>query len=170
MSEFLLVLAALISVGAAIGVISSKEAVHSALYLTVHLLGVAALYLFLHHQFLAVAQMLVYAGAVMVVFIFAVTTLSPHEEPLKLMDQNGLPLVGVGAGLFAFVGLAWTYRNSALTNQAPVEVSGEMVPASQFAYDLFGPFLLPFEGTAFLLLTALVGAIILGGRRRIGDG
>ena len=171
MSEFLLVFAALITLGAAVGVISSKEAVHSALFLTVHLLGVAALFLALHHQFLAVAQMLVYAGAVMVVFIFAVTTLSPHEEPLKLLDQNGLPLVGVGAGIFAFIGLFWTFQNGPIANvtnstDAPVDLA----PASSFAYDLFGRFLLPFEGTAFLLLTALIGAIILGGRRQVGDG
>lgn len=169
MSDLLLLLTALVTVGAAIGVIASKEAVHSALYLTVHLLGVAAIFLALQHQFLAVAQMLVYAGAVMVVFIFAVTTLSPAEEPLKLLDQNGLPLVGVGAGLLAFTGLFWSVRDSGLK---AVSESSEVAlkPASDFAYDLFGPFLLPFEGTAFLLLTALVGAIILGGRRQIGDG
>lgn len=182
MSDFLVLFASLVTLGAAIGVISSKEAVHSALYLTVHLLGIAGLFLALQHQFLAVAQMLVYAGAVMVVFIFAVTTLSPDEEPLKLLDQNGLPLVGVGAGLFGFFGLFWTYNQSstvaqmhqaaeaaAQANQADGALPN-LAPASQFAYDLFGPYLLPFEGTAFLLLTALVGAIILGGRRQIGDG
>jgi NADH-quinone oxidoreductase subunit J len=182
MLDFLVVLASLVTLVSAIGVISSKEAVHSALYLTVHLLGIAGLFLHLHHQFLAVAQMLVYAGAVMVVFIFAVTTLSPEEEPLKLLDQNGLPLVGVGAGFFAFVGLFWTYQTSskltemhataekiALAEKA-ADTLPELTPASHFAYDLFGPYLLPFEGTAFLLLTALVGAIILGGRRQIGDG
>ncbi|MCA9781054.1 MAG: NADH-quinone oxidoreductase subunit J [Candidatus Eremiobacteraeota bacterium] len=171
MSEFLIAFAGLITLVAAIGVISSKEAVHSALYLTVHLLGIGALFLALHHQFLAVAQMLVYAGAVMVVFIFAVTTLSPHEEPLKLLDQNGLPLVGVGAGIFAFIGLFWTYQNNQIANLTQqAESAVELAPASSFAYDLFGRFLLPFEGTAFLLLTALIGAIILGGRRQIGDG
>lgn len=182
MSDFLVMFASLVTLGSAIGVISSKEAVHSALYLTVHLLGIAGLFLALQHQFLAVAQMLVYAGAVMVVFIFAVTTLSPHEEPLKLMDQNGLPLVGVGAGIFAFIGLFWTYNQSQAVEQMhklAVAASNsqqgdgnlpELTPASHFAYDLFGPYLLPFEGTAFLLLTALVGAIILGGRRQVGDG
>lgn len=182
MNDFLLILAIAVTLGSAIGVVSSKEAVHSALYLTVHLLGIASLFLFLHHQFLAVAQMLVYAGAVMVVFIFAVTTLSPDEEPLKLLGQNGFPLIGVGAGVFAFIGLFWTYNTSdalremhqnaetiAMAEKA-AEKLPELAPASHFAYDLFGPYLLPFEGTAFLLLTALIGAIILGGRRQIGDG
>jgi NADH-quinone oxidoreductase subunit J len=182
MIDFLVIVASLVAFVSAIGVVSSKEAVHSALFLTVHLLGIAGLFLALQHQFLAVAQMLVYAGAVMVVFIFAVTTLSPEEEPLKLLGQNGLPLVGVGAGAFAFLGLFWTYQNSDSLVQmhdtadkiAKAEKAAgtlpDLTPASHFAYDLFGPYLLPFEGTAFLLLTALVGAIILGGRRQIGDG
>lgn len=171
MADLFFALLAAVTVFAAIGVIASREAVHSALCLTLHLLGVGALYLGLHHQFLAVAQMLVYAGAVMVVFMFAVTTLSPAEEPLKLLGQNGLPIVGIGIGLMTFGGLFWSFSISSLQARMPSGTNPEgLVPVKDFAYDLFGPFLLPFEGTAFLLLTALVGAIILGGRRQVGDG
>ena len=97
------------------------------------------------------------------------TTLAPHEEPLNLTAKNGLPLLGLATGLLAFGGIFWGVSSSNVDAQL---VSGEpgLVPASNFAADLFGPFLLPFEGTAFLLLTALIGAIILGGRRQVGDG
>ena len=169
MADILLIALALVTVAAAIGVVASREAVYSALCLTAHLLGVAALFLVLHHQFLAVAQMLVYAGAVMVVFMFAVTTLSPAEEPLKVLGQNGLPLVGLGAGLMAFGGLFWSFSTSQLESRILSTPTDSLPDASVFAYDLFGPFLLPFEGTAFVLLTALIGAMILGGRNK-GNG
>lgn len=168
MPDFLLGLAALLTVFAAFGVIVSREAVHSALCLTVHLLGVGALFLALTHQFLAVAQLLVYAGAVMVVFMFAVTTLSPKEEPLRLLPINWKASAGMVAGVGVFAALwASIGRSDVGARQSP---AGGLIPVQTFATDLFGPFLLPFEGTAFLLLVALVGAVILGGRRQLGDG
>lgn len=168
MPDFLLGLAALLTVFAAFGVITSREAVHSALFLTVHLLGVGTLFLALTHQFLAVAQLLVYAGAVMVVFMFAVTTLSPKEEPLRLLPINWKAFGGVLAGLAVFAALWVSIGRSGVNERlAP---AGGLIPVQTFALDLFGPFLLPFEGTAFLLLVALIGAVILGGRRQLGDG
>ena len=170
MADFLLVFIGLITAGSAVMVITSKDAVHSALFLTLHLLGIGGLFLALHHQFLAVAQMLVYAGAVMVVFMFAVTTLAPDEEPLNFFRNNGLPLFGLLTGALTLGAVLWTVSSAELTKRVPAGSGEELPAASGFAADLFGPFLLPFEGTAFLLLTALVGAVILGGRRQIGDG
>lgn len=168
MNDILLLFLGGITLLAALGVIMSKEAVHSALYLTVHLLGIGGLFLALHHQFLAVAQMLIYAGAVMVVFMFAVTTLAPDEEPLKLLTKDFVPLIGLAVGSLVFGFLFWGFSQTDLGKH---ELSNtKLTEASQFASDLFGPFLLPFEGTAFLLLTALIGAVLLGGRRQIGDG
>lgn len=168
MHDFFLILAALITVGCAVGVIASKEAVHSALFLSVHLLGVGALFLALTHQFLAVAQLLVYAGAVMVVFMFAVTTLSPKEDPFKILGN--LPsLAAIAVGAAGFAALAFSIVASRLHDHTAAS-SPELVTVRSFALDLFGPFLLPFEGTAFLLLVALIGAVILGGRRQLGDG
>lgn len=175
MPDILLAITALTTVFAAFGVIASREAVHSALFLTVHLLGVGTMFLALTHQFLAVAQLLVYAGAVMVVFMFAVTTLSPREEPLKVLPHGWkdlgqwLPLGGIFVGVSVFAVL-WTSLSSSALNERLSIASTGLMPVQSFALDLFGPFLLPFEGTAFLLLVALIGAVILGGRRQLGDG
>lgn len=169
MPDLILVLVAIVTVFCAIGVIASREAVHSALFLTAHLVGVAVLFLALTHQFLAAAQVLVYAGAVMVVFMFAVTTLSPKEEPLRFFPLHPLPVMGFGAGMVMFGLLLRTFSVSQLSERLPAG-GDELVPIQSFALDLFGPFLLPFEGTAFLLLVALIGAVILGGRRQRGDG
>jgi NADH-quinone oxidoreductase subunit J len=167
--DFLLALAALLTVFCAFGVIVSREAVHSALFLTVHLLGVGSLFLALTHQFLAVAQLLVYAGAVMVVFMFAVTTLSPKEDRVSMLPVKPLPTIGILTGVGCFALLHISLRGGGLTDRLP-PTDSQLVTIQAFALDLFGPFLLPFEGTAFLLLVALIGAVILGGRRQLGDG
>ena len=169
MPDLVLVIVAIVTVVCAFGVIASREAVHSALFLTVHLLGVGALFLSLTHQFLAVAQLLVYAGAVMVIFMFAVTTLSPKEEPLRFFPLRPLPMMGFAAGAVVFGLLIRVFSSASLNDRLPL-TGFELVPIQDFALDLFGPFLLPFEGTAFLLLVALIGAVILGGRRQRGDG
>ena len=169
MPDPLLILAALLTVFCAFGVIMSREAVHSALFLTIHLLGVGSLFLALTHQFLAVAQLLVYAGAVMVVFMFAVTTLSPKEDPLQLFPLKPLNVFGILAGGAAFGLLLLSLGRADLSDRRP-PADSSLVTIQSFALDLFGPFLLPFEGTAFLLLVALIGAVLLGGRRQLGDG
>ena len=171
MPDIIVGVLSLLTIFMAVGVVVSKEAVHSALCLTTHLLGVGGIYLALNHQFMAVAQLLVYAGAVMVVFMFAVTTLNPSEDPLKLMDDGGLPLVGILVGSGVFASLLMGVKQAGLSLFLKPEV-GEpsLVTVQSFALDLFGPYLLPFEGTALVLLTALIGAIILGGRRQMGDG
>lgn len=169
MSDLLLALAALLTVFCAFGVVTSREAVHSALFLTVHLLGVGSLFLALTHQFLAVAQLLVYAGAVMVVFMFAVTTLSPKEDPIQLLPVKPLPAFGILAGLCTFILIQTGLSRAGLNLRLPPP-GNSLVSVQSFALDLFGPFLLPFEATAFLLLVALIGAVILGGRRQLGDG
>jgi NADH-quinone oxidoreductase subunit J len=169
MSDPLLILAALLTVFSAFGVIMSREAVHSALFLTIHLLGVGSLFLALTHQFLAVAQLLVYAGAVMVVFMFAVTTLSPKEDPLQLFPLKPLNVFGILAGIAVYGLLLVSVGRAELSDRLP-PVDNSLVTIQSFALDLFGPFLLPFEATAFLLLVALIGAVLLGGRRQLGDG
>lgn len=163
MGSVALVILAIVSVLTAAGVVFSKNAVHSALFLTVHLIITALLYLSLSFQFLGIAQLVIYAGAIMVVFLFAVTVLAPEEE-LSLSLTEGTRLSGVLVGLIiggclvAAVGVGATGMNGTMPPQT-VEV---------FAKSLFGRYVLPFEGTAFVLLVALIGAVLLGHRRLRG--
>ncbi len=144
------------------GVVGAPSAVYSALFLTVNLLAVGVLFLTLSSQFLAVAQLLIYAGAVMVVFMFAVTILSPDEEGPD--SDNTLRLGGLAVGVVTLMVLAFTVRDGGPRG------SGEasLTTVESFAQELFGRFLLPFEGTAFLLLVALIAAVVLGTRKREG--
>lgn len=166
MVDPILILTGLIAVGAAVGVVASREAVGSALFLTLHLVGMAGLFLALTFQFLAVAQVLVYAGAVMVVFLFAVNTLTPIPEPFRWTDSGGLPIIGLLSGLALCIGTVFAIWSSGALSGLSVADSHELETVQTFALNLFGPFLFPFEATAFVLLVALIGAVILGGRVR----
>jgi NADH-quinone oxidoreductase subunit J len=160
--DVLVTILATLAVVSACGVVFSRQAVHSALYLTGNLLSIALLYLVMHLQFLAVAQMLIYAGAIMVVFLFAVTVLSPTEN-LQIHFTDRTRLLGVCVAAFVGAGL------SAILARAAVSESSMGAPPSrldEIAAQLFGRFVLPFECIAFVLLIALMGAVLLGHRRQ----
>ena len=152
---------AVLAVLSALGVVLSPQAVHSALFLTFNLLCVAVLYLLMSFHFLGAAQLLVYAGAIMVVFLFAVTVLAPEEElQAKLTDSyrlTGLVVASMLGG--ALVAVA---RTATLDPANPQTFAGGV---GEFATQLFGKFVFAFEGTAFILLVALIGVVLLGYRR-----
>jgi NADH-quinone oxidoreductase subunit J len=159
------ILLSLIAGLSALGVVFSRQVVHSALCLTVNLLSVGLLYLSMGLQFLGMAQLLIYAGAIMVVFLFAVTVLSPDEEKdLHTANLHLFAGVGAAAALGAALGVtAWTNHQITIGNTPPGTVH-------EFADGLFHKFVFPFEATAFLLLVALFGAVLLGHRRLKASG
>ncbi|MBI3928230.1 MAG: NADH-quinone oxidoreductase subunit J [Armatimonadetes bacterium] len=163
MKDFGMVVLGVLSVFSALGVIAAPGAVYSALFLTAHLMVIAILFLTLSAQFLAAAQLLIYAGAVMVVFLFAVTVLAPDEEPLYVLRDHWLRVGGLLMGAVLAGGLIQTFL-SAGPFAGPGNLSEGTVES--FAVQLFGRFLLPFEATAFLLLVALIAAVVLGRGRR----
>lgn len=155
------VIVAVLAVLSGLGVILSAEAVHSALFLTCNLLCVAVLYLLMSLHFLGAAQLVVYAGAIMVVFLFAVTVLAPEEE-IKAKWSDSYRLTGLlVASLFGGALIAVTRT----ANLDPFSPMANVGPVRDFAAALFGRFVFPFEGTAFVLLVALIGVVLLGHRR-----
>ena len=158
-----LLLLAAISVLTGMGVVFSKNAVYSALSLTLNLIVMAVFYLTLSLQFLGIAQLLIYAGAIMVVFLFAVTVLAPEEE-LSLSLTEGTRISGLVVG--AVIGGCLV--TALVAGVKPITTVDTPSSAEAFAAQLFGRFVLPFEGTAFVLLVALIGAMLLGHRRLRG--
>jgi NADH-quinone oxidoreductase subunit J len=154
---------ALLAVGSALGLVLRKNPIHGALFLIVNLGCVAVFYLMLGAEFLAAAQVIVYAGAIMVLFVFAIMVLIPGKEetgpdPRRRLRLWALP---VGALLFLQV-VAWPLlsRRTAPTGAPPamggVEAIGRL---------LFTDYLFPFELTSVLLLAAMVGVLLLARRR-----
>ena len=164
MTDLLLLLLGLVGVGSALGVVAFRNAVHSALSLTLNLLTVAVCFLILGAQFLAAAQVLVYAGAIMVLFLFSVTLLAPREAPRLLVGGWGQRLALL-LGVLVAGALSWLACEAVYGR---VERSAVHGTTEGFSALLLGPYALPFEATAFVLLTAVVGAVILG-KGTVGD-
>jgi len=158
--------AAIGALGGAIGVIAMRNPFYSVLALIVHLFSLAILFLLLTAAFVAAAQVVVYAGAVMVLYVFVVAYVGGGTES-AWESIPGQRLLAPLLGLALFVELAVAVLASsllALGQDGPQVSSGFGDPAA-IGYLLLEKFLLPFEASSILLLLAAVGAIVLAGRR-----
>jgi NADH-quinone oxidoreductase subunit J len=158
--------AALFAVGGAVGVVMLRNPFYSVLALVLHLIALAALFLLLHAQFLAASQIIVYAGAVMVLYVFVAAYIGGVDEPLS---PSG-PLVTLaplfaGALFIELVVAALGSGLSAIKSEGATVGPGFGGPA-QFGQLLLTRFLIPFEAASYLLLVAAVGAVLLARRRR----
>ncbi|MGI9859778.1 NADH-quinone oxidoreductase subunit J [Moorella naiadis] len=156
-SALLFWLLAAITIAAALAVVLLKNIVHSALYLVLTFVGVAGLYILLQAEFLAAVQLLVYAGAVAVLIVFAVMlTRRGDIKASNLFNINYLAAGVVSLALFVVILLA--------TGRVTWTGSPGMAPGSNvgaIAGAFLGRFAIPFEVAAVLLLVAMVGAILL---------
>lgn len=169
--EILFFVLAVATVASAIGVITFRNAVYSALSLILTLLFLAMFYLLLGAMFIAVVQILIYAGAIMVLFLFVVTMLAPDtqvEENDRIAWQRiaagllGVVLIG-SLSYLIFTGFNQAQPVSAGSNgfQHVVQTQGDI---QAFGLALFSNFLFPFEVTSLLIIVAIVGALVFGRR------
>jgi NADH-quinone oxidoreductase subunit J len=168
MSAVVFFIAAIGAIAGAIGVVSLRNPFYSVLALVGHLLSLAALFLLLRAEFIAAAQVVVYAGAVMVLYLFVVSYIGGGANQITPGGSN-LRLVAGAAVLALFAELAIAVLGSGLkaidSDGAPY-VSGFGSP-EQIGEALLTKFLFPFEVASLLLLVAAVGAVVLA-RRRVG--
>lgn len=159
MLEYLIFgVAALITLGAGIAVVTEKNILHSAFFLVLSFFGVAALYVMLEAPFLAVAQILIYIGAIAVLIIFAIM-LTRRLLSEDLIQRNA-QWFWSALGALAFFGVLaliifevnWPALQTAVPED-PIVLLGE---------GLLSTYLIPFEIASVLLLAALIGAIIIG--------
>jgi NADH:ubiquinone oxidoreductase subunit 6 (subunit J) len=170
MAEVLFFIAATGAIAGAIGVIRLENPFYSVLSLVAHLLSLAALFLLLRAEFIAAAQVVVYAGAVMVLYVFVVAYVGGAEPQIRPFAPG---LRGLSV-LFAAVILIELWI--ALLGTGLKGVDGEGAPfdpafgtPKQLGEALLTKFLLPFELASLLLLVAAVGAVVLARRRRGTD-
>lgn len=151
---------AVVAVGAALGMLLSRNAVYAALFLILNLATIAVFFLLLSAPFIALVQITVYAGAIMVLFLFVIMLLGaerlareetlPWQRPLAI----GLGLILLVEGIYAifFTGVAPPVQGLAQLDFGSPATVGEF---------LFSQYLLPFEAVSVLLLVAMIGAIVL---------
>ena len=151
---------AVVMAAAAIGVVTMKNIVHAALALVVVLAGVAAQYVLLQAEFLGIVQVLIYIGAVIVLFLFGIMlTRAPMRKSTEY-DNDQRPLAGAVAllifGVLAYL-LAGEFSGDRLNVVQPTQTSA-------IADSIFRTYVVAFEAVSMLLLAALIGAIVLARR------
>jgi len=156
--------------GFAVLVVSTKDTVHSVLFLVLDFLFVAALYVLLGAPFLAVIQVLVYAGGIVVLYLFVVMLVNLRRPPEAHQDPHRRTKLGFGLAAAVLVELAAIAAYSsarpasldtALTTATGLPVSGN---TEQVGWLLYTNYLIPFEIASVLLLVAMIGAIVLAKR------
>ena len=155
------------AVGGAVAVIAMRNPFYSVLALVVHLVALAGLFLLLYAQFIAAAQVVVYAGAVMVLYVFVAAYVGAAEEPLwePIPGQRFLaPLLAAALLVELAIAIIGTGL-SALDSDGPTLPAGFGTP-SQVGNLLLERFLIVFEAASLLLLVAAVGAVTLAARSR----
>lgn len=171
MEQAVLIIAGVLAIASALGVVLLPSAVNSALMLLLNLLSLATLFLLLHAQFMFVAQLIIYAGAILVLFLFVLTLLNPQGENVlqdkKRVQQAGTLSLGLFMGCILAGGLIYAFTNGPQPTLAAtvIQPGSTYGTVEQFGKDLFTLFLLPFELTSLVLLVALIGAVVLGKRR-----
>lgn len=151
---------AVIAVGSALGMLVSRNAVYSVLFLIVNFATVAVFYLLLEAPFIAIAQITVYAGAILVLFLFVIMLLGAEQlrNPHTMPWQRPMAVV-FGLVLLAETGyIIWTQQGSLPAGSPLPKGFGSPQAIGNL---LFNQYLLPFEITSILLLAAMVGAIVL---------
>ncbi len=159
----LFLILAVVSVSTALGMLLSKNSVYSALYLVLNFATVAVFYLLLGAPFIAISQVTVYAGAIMVLFLFVIMLLGAEQlAPGKVLPLQKWIAVGLAVTLILEAGYLLITRNATPGLIIRPDASLNTVESLQeIGKALFTDYLLPFEATSILLLVAMVGAIVL---------
>jgi NADH-quinone oxidoreductase subunit J len=167
MSQVLFFIAAIGALGGAIGVVVIRNPFYSVLALVFHLISLAALFLLLRAEFVAAAQVIVYAGAVMVLYVFVVAYIGGSDEPLSA-GPTALKILGPLFALALAIELCIAMLGTALkgiTGKGAPYISGFGTPA-HIGKLFLTTYLFPFEVASLLLLVSAIGAVVLARRRR----
>ncbi|HET9939649.1 MAG TPA: NADH-quinone oxidoreductase subunit J [Candidatus Eisenbacteria bacterium] len=166
-SAFLFAMFAGIAIGCSLGVIFHRNPVHCALMLVGVLLSVSGLFILLNASFLAALQVLVYAGAIMVLFLFVLMLLNLKGEN-PLLTRGAAKGFGILFAIVVFVELLWTVLSPQVEagsmGAVPTVPRGFGSPAA-IGRVLYTVWLYPFEITSILLLIAVIGAVVLAKRK-----
>jgi NADH-quinone oxidoreductase subunit J len=148
----------------ALGVVSTKNIVHAAIYLLITLLGVSVIFLLEFAEFLALVQILVYAGAITIVLLFAVMLTRDIDQKDMENNSNRAWMALITFGIFIVFTLSIWYQNWSIT-----EIIYDAPNSFRLlATALFSEFLVPFEIASLVLLVALIGAVVLTKEGRDG--
>lgn len=156
------VLVGAVSLAAAFGVVMSRQPVHSALFLLTNFATLAVLYITLEAQFLAAAQVIVYAGGIVILILFVIMLVGGDTNEFSAAQRTWSRAVGLALGIILLLAVSYSFlqRMMPLPDDPALLLQGGAPQAVGSA--LFADYVLPFELVAVLLLVALIGALVLG--------
>jgi NADH-quinone oxidoreductase subunit J len=160
-TQILFWLLSVLALFSALMVVTSKNPIYSVLWLIITFFCISGHYILLNAQFLAIVNIIVYAGAIMVLFLFVIMlmNLNKDQEPQK---NKWLKLAGaVTSGCLLLV-LVAALRNSEMKNQVAEVGKGNIGLIQNLGHALFNDYVVPFEISSILFLSAMVGAVVLG--------
>jgi NADH-quinone oxidoreductase subunit J len=163
MQTALFIIFGLAAIAGALNLLFQRHPINSALSLVVVMMSLAVLYWSLGAEFLAAAQVIVYAGAVMVLFVFVVMLLNAGEEE-RTHGSRIAYIAGIpgAAAIFCLLSFVFLKNKTALgTTQLGGYLSGAISNITEISHTLFTSLLLPFEATSILILVAILGAVVL---------
>ncbi len=167
-AQILFFLLAIVAIAAGLGMLLSKNPVSSVLWLILNLFCIAGLYLTLNAQFIAVVQILIYAGAIMVLFLFVIMLLNldalPEINKIEWKKVFGFVL---GMGVLALLSYTVAASLDVLPGNISMEAAAESGSASALAQVLFSRYALPLEIVGVLLLAATIGAVMIAKRKPV---
>jgi NADH-quinone oxidoreductase subunit J len=154
---------AAVAIASAAGLLISRNAVYAALFLVLNFASVAVFYLLLGAPFIALAQVTVYAGAIMVLFLFVIMLLGAEKLPRgQVLPWQRPVAIGLAVLLFAEAGFLLFQRFQLTADLGnPDAAVNSTATLQQLAMTLFSDYLLPFEVTSIVLLVAMIGTIVL---------
>ena len=157
---------AVLALGGALGVVIAKNPIRGAMGLLLLIVSIAGLFLALHAQFLAAIQLIVYAGAIVVLFLFVIMLLGPNAAPPA--DSRGVVMRAFGGALFGLVGLSGiVLATRTLPPPAPLTLpDASFGSIDAFGGVLFSDALTPFELSGGLLMVAVIGAVAVARGRQ----
>jgi NADH-quinone oxidoreductase subunit J len=166
MQAFLFFFFGLISIAAAIGMLVTRNPVSSALWLVLNLFSIALLYLTLHASFIAVIQILVYAGAIMVLFLFVIMLLNLSALPrVQSLDWKRVVAFVLGMAVLAQLFYLVAMGLDALPGGVPAEEAARVGSAAEIGRALFTQHAFTIQVVGILLLAATIGAVLLAKRK-----
>jgi NADH-quinone oxidoreductase subunit J len=142
-------------------VITSKNPIYSVLWLILTFFAICCLYILLNAQFLAIVNIIVYAGSIMVLFLFVIMlmNLNKNTEPQK---HRWVKFVGAIAGGCLLLVLVAALRNTEIKGQSALLNAGNIGLIQNLGKELFSTYVVPFEISSILFLSAMVGAVVIG--------
>lgn len=161
MEQILFFIVAFITVISALYFVFAKNPLYSILSLIVTFFSIAGLYILLNAQFLGIVQIIVYAGAIMVLFLYILMMLNLNEADESKKPTYGKFIAIFSAGLL-FIGMLGAYKGMAMNSVASSSVNQSAGLTKDLGRLLFNEYVLPFELASVLILAGIVGAVLIG--------